>query len=114
VKGSLGVAIASSRLLAKNNAPQSIDTDEENRKEQENMDENNEKQFLKRQTAQEESVFTKELTKLGNQAVKMSLISGHGYHGGKYEILCNGQIFLLTPEQAHSYLKDLVKQHQRK
>jgi hypothetical protein len=82
-------------------------------KQQGNMDENHEKQILKRQTAAEESVFTNELTKLGNQAVKKGLISGHGYHGGNYEILCNGQIFLLTPEEAHSYLKDLVKQHQK-
>ncbi len=77
------------------------------------MDDNHEKQILNRQTAAQESVFTKELTQLGNQAVKKGLISGHGYHGGKYEILCNGQIFLLTPEQAHAYLKDLVKQHQK-
>lgn len=77
------------------------------------MEENQEEQILDRQTAAKEVVLTNELTKLGNQAVKKGLISGHGYHGGKYEILCNGQIFLLTPEQAHSYLKDLVKQHQK-
>jgi len=77
------------------------------------MEENKEEQILDRQTAAKEVVLTNELTKLGNQAVKKGLISGHGYHGGKYEILCNGQIFLLTPEQAHSYLKDLVKQHQK-
>jgi hypothetical protein len=82
-------------------------------KEQEIMDENHEPQIRKRPKAEPESVFTNELTQLGNQAVKKGLISGHGYHGGKYEILCNGQIFLLTPEQAHSYLKDLVKQHQK-
>jgi hypothetical protein len=82
-------------------------------KEQQIMDENHEQQIRKRPKAEPESVFTNELTQLGNQAVKKGLISGHGYHGGKYEILCNGQIFLLTPEQAHSYLKDLVKQHQR-
>jgi hypothetical protein len=82
-------------------------------KEQQNMEENQEEQILDRQTAAKEVVLTNELTKLGNQAVKKGLISGHGYHGGKYEILCNGQIFLLTPEQAHSYLKDLVKQHQK-
>ena len=78
------------------------------------MDYNNKEQFLNRQAIAGESLFANELTKLGNQAVKISLISGHGYHGGKYEILCNGQIFLLTPEEAHTYLKDLVKQHQKK
>ena len=77
------------------------------------MDENNTEQMLEQQTAAKESLFTHELTKLGNQAVKKGLISGHGYHGGNYEILCNGQIFLLTPEAAHSYLKDLIRQHQR-
>ncbi len=84
-----------------------------NTKEPENMDENNEEQILDRKTAAKESALTNELTKLGNQAVKKGLISGHGYHGGKYEILCNGQIFLLTPEKAHSYLKDLVKNHHK-
>lgn len=75
------------------------------------MDKNNDEQILNQRGAGVESVFTNELTKLGNQAVKRGLISGHGYHGGKYEILCNGQIFLLSPEDAHSYLKNLVAQH---
>jgi hypothetical protein len=77
------------------------------------MDENNEEQILNHAIADKESVLTKELTQLGNLAVKKSLISGHGYHGGKYEILCNGQIFLLSPEQAHSYLKNLVEQYRK-
>lgn len=75
------------------------------------MDKNNDEQILNQRSAGVESVFTNELTKLGNQAVKRGLISGHGYHGGKYEILCNGQLFLLSPEDAHSYLKNLVAQH---
>lgn len=75
------------------------------------MDKNDDEQILNQQSAGAESVFTNEITKLGNQAVKRGLISGHGYHGGKYEILCNGQIFLLSPEDAHSYLKNLVAQH---
>ncbi|AOW98204.1 MAG: hypothetical protein F6K50_35770 [Moorea sp. SIO3I7] len=54
-----------------------------------------------------------ELTKLGNQAAKMGLIGGHGYYLGRYEILCKGQIFTLSPEEAYSYLKKLVAQHQR-
>ncbi|HEY9739976.1 MAG TPA: hypothetical protein V6C90_05750 [Coleofasciculaceae cyanobacterium] len=75
------------------------------------MDKNNDEQILNQRSAGVESVSTSELTKLGNQAVKRGLISGHGYHGGKYEILCNGQIFLLSPEDAYSYLKNLVAQH---
>ncbi|HEY9636167.1 MAG TPA: hypothetical protein V6D14_22365 [Coleofasciculaceae cyanobacterium] len=77
------------------------------------MDENNEEQIFNKHIVGMESVFTNELTKFGNQAVKRGLISGHGYHKGKYEILCNGQIFLLSPEEAHSYLKNLVEQHHR-
>lgn len=76
------------------------------------MDENNEEQIYNQRSTGVESVLTKELTKFGNQAVKRGLISGHGYYQGKYEILCNGQIFLLSPEKAHSYLKSLVEQHQ--
>jgi hypothetical protein len=77
------------------------------------MDERNEEQILNQRTADRESSFTQELTPLGNQAVKRGLISGHGYHSGKYEILCNGQIFLLSPEEAYSYLKTLLEQHQK-
>jgi hypothetical protein len=77
------------------------------------MDENNEEQILNQRIAGVEAFFTNELTQLGNQAVKKGLISGHGYHGGNYEILCNGQIFLLSPEDAHSYLKNLVEKHQK-
>lgn len=72
------------------------------------MDKNNEEEMLNQPIAGVESFFTNEITQLGNQAVKKGLISGHGYHGGNYEILCNGQIFLLSLEEAHSYLKNLV------
>ena len=77
------------------------------------MEGNNEQQSVNQRLAGRESVLTNELTKLGNQAVKKGLISGHGYHSGKYEILCNGQFFLLSPEAAHSYLKNLLEQHQK-
>lgn len=79
------------------------------------MQENNEEQLLERQilNKNKESVCPNDLTRLGNQAVKMGLLSGHGFHRGKYEILFNGQIFLLSPEEAHSYLKNLVEQHQK-
>jgi hypothetical protein len=62
-----------------------------------------------------ESSLTKDLTevtRLGNQAVKMGLISGHGYYGGNYDILYKGQVFHLSPEAAHTYLKKLVEEHQ--
>lgn len=75
------------------------------------MEENNDKKFINQELGSDNSLFTTELTHLGNKAVKKGLISGHGYHGGKYEILCNGQIFLLSPEEAYSYLKNLLEQH---
>jgi hypothetical protein len=77
------------------------------------MKEKNEEQLLNQDRAEMEPVFTNELKQFGNQAVKRGLISGHGYYQGRYEILCNGQIFLLSPKEAHSYLKNLVEQHQR-
>jgi hypothetical protein len=77
------------------------------------MDKKHEEKLLNQETAAKEAFFTTELTQLGNQAVKKGLISGHGYYQGKYEILCNGQIFLLSPEKAYSYLKTLIEQHQK-
>ncbi|MFB8788505.1 MAG: hypothetical protein U7123_06570 [Potamolinea sp.] len=73
------------------------------------MDENNHEQTLNQRIANKKPSITNELTQLGNLAVKRGLISGHGYHGGKYEILCLGQLFHLTLEEAYSYLKTLVE-----
>lgn len=75
------------------------------------MDKKHEEKLINQDTNPNEAFSTTEITELGNQAVKKGLISGHGYYQGKYEILCNGQIFLLTPEKAYSYLKTLVEQH---
>ena len=76
------------------------------------MDKKNEEKQIRQETAAKQAFSTTEITQLGNQAVKKGLISGHGYHQGKYEILCNGQVFLLSPEKAYSYLKTLTEQHQ--
>lgn len=73
------------------------------------MDENNQEQVFNQMISSKKPLITNELTQLGNLAVKRGLISGHGYHGGKYEILCLGQLFQLTLEEAHSYLKSLVE-----
>ncbi len=51
-----------------------------------------------------------DLTELGNAAIQAGLIAGHGYHSGKYEILCNGEALLFTPEEAEAYLKSLFEQ----
>lgn len=75
------------------------------------MDEKNEEPTLNQEVTELKSMLTEQLRRLGNQAVKRGLISGHGYYEGRYEILCNGQIFHLSPEEAHSYLKNLVERH---
>lgn len=77
------------------------------------MDKKHEEKQISQDAAAEEAFLTTEITQLGNQAVKKGLISGHGYYQGNYEILCNGQIFLLSPEKAYSYLKTLIAQHQQ-
>lgn len=51
-----------------------------------------------------------DLTELGNAAIKAGLIAGHGYHSGKYEILCKGEALLFTPEEAEEYLKSLFNE----
>jgi hypothetical protein len=39
----------------------------------------------------------------------MGLIAGHGFHGGKYEILRNGEAILLPINEAEIYLEQLIK-----
>lgn len=58
---------------------------------------------------QEEMLSVNRLTALGNQAVNLGLIAGHGYHHGQYEILRQGQVHLLTPTQATQYLENLLR-----
>lgn len=50
------------------------------------------------------------LTELGNKAVDLGLIAGHGYRGGKYEILRQGKALLMSPEEAQTYLEKLIKE----
>jgi hypothetical protein len=63
-----------------------------------------------RQQLREEGEFAtiNILNDLGNQAVQMGLIIGHGYHGGKYEILCKSEVILLSPQEAQAYLHNLI------
>lgn len=56
-----------------------------------------------------ESLSVNQLTELGNQAIQMGLIAGHGYHRGQYEILRQGKIMLMTPQEALVYLQDLIR-----
>lgn len=49
-----------------------------------------------------------QLTVLGNRAIALGLIVGHGYHQGKYELLHRGEALLLSPPEAVSYLQSLI------
>lgn len=55
-----------------------------------------------------EAISTNQLHELGNQAIQLGLISGHGYHGGQYEILRQGEFILLSPTEAEQYLRALI------
>ncbi|MBK4728876.1 hypothetical protein JJD41_03085 [Oxynema sp. CENA135] len=68
--------------------------------------------FVKRQLDREiEMLSYNQLTELGNRAVALGLILGHGYRGGKYEILMRDRDLLLSPEEAQPYLEQLLKQN---
>ena len=56
-----------------------------------------------------ETISINKLTELGNRAIQLGLIAGHGYHRGQYEILRQGQIILLSPTEATSYLENLLQ-----
>jgi hypothetical protein len=53
------------------------------------------------------------LTETANKAIEMGLIIGHGYHGGKYEILHKTEVVLLTPEEAQAYLQNLIDESEK-
>jgi hypothetical protein len=48
------------------------------------------------------------LTELGNRAVSLKLIAGHGFHKGQYELLREGKSLLMTPIEAQKYLEELI------
>lgn len=55
-----------------------------------------------------ECISLNQLNDMGNQAVALGLIAGHGHHRGQYEILRQGKILLMSPQEAFTYLKALV------
>lgn len=57
-----------------------------------------------------EAIDTNQLTELGNRAIKLKLIAGHGFHGGKYELLRQGEVITLSPKEAMSYLTLLINE----
>ncbi|EDX83490.1 hypothetical protein S7335_670 [Synechococcus sp. PCC 7335] len=42
--------------------------------------------------------------------MEKKLISAHGYRSGQYELLCQGEFILLSPQEALQYLQRLVEQ----
>ncbi|MEQ8752689.1 MAG: hypothetical protein RID09_04105 [Coleofasciculus sp. G1-WW12-02] len=56
-----------------------------------------------------EGISINKLTQLGNQAVQLGLIAGHGYHKGQYEILRQGKALMMSPDEAQAYLEKLIQ-----
>ncbi|MEL6463148.1 MAG: hypothetical protein AAFQ91_33870 [Cyanobacteria bacterium J06621_15] len=70
--------------------------------------------MLRQQIEQESDLIAiNMLNDLGNQAIKMGLIIGHGYHSGKYEILRKNEMINLTPEEAQLYLQNLIAEKEQ-
>jgi hypothetical protein len=69
----------------------------------------NEDDLKQRLNLEIETMSVNKLTEMGNLAVSMGLIAGHGFHGGKYEILRQGQALLLPVNEAETYLEQLIK-----
>ena len=61
------------------------------------------------QEKEQEILSLNKLTELGNEAINLGLIVGHGYRGGQYEILRSGEVLLMTPQEAQSYLQGLIE-----
>ena len=68
----------------------------------------NEDQLKARLNLEIETVSINQLTELGNLAISMVLIAGHGFHGGQYEILRQGKVILLPANEAANYLSQLI------
>ncbi|MCG8367546.1 MAG: hypothetical protein MJA27_29950 [Pseudanabaenales cyanobacterium] len=56
-----------------------------------------------------ERISLNQLNELGNQAVALGLIGGHGHHRGQYEILRQGEVLLMSPQAAIPYLQSLIR-----
>ena len=69
----------------------------------------NEDELSKRLNLEMETMSVNKLTETGNLAVSMGLIAGHGFHGGQYEILQQGEVILLSVNEAGPYLENLIK-----
>jgi hypothetical protein len=69
----------------------------------------NEDSLKQRINLELETISCNQLNELGNQAVKLGLIAGHGYHKGQYEILRQEKVLLMSPDEAIEYLQQLIQ-----
>jgi hypothetical protein len=83
---------------------------EQNMDEQ-NMDEqSDETLFTNRMNLELETIGMNKLNDLGNNAIRLGLIAGHGHHGGQYELLHKGKVVTLSPSEAVTYLENLIQE----
>jgi hypothetical protein len=75
-----------------------------------NQQMSNQDEMEQRLNLELEVISINQLNELGNQAIQLGLIAGHGYRGGRYEILRQGEFILLPPNEAEQYLRDLINQ----
>jgi hypothetical protein len=66
--------------------------------------------FENRLNLELQSIGLNQLNDLGNQAVSLGLIAGHGHHGGQYELLRQGKVVTISPSEAVGYLENLIKE----
>jgi hypothetical protein len=66
--------------------------------------------FTNRMNLELESISMNQLHELGNKAVSLGLIAGHGHHGGQYELIQQGKIVTLSPSEAVTYLENLIQE----
>jgi hypothetical protein len=57
-----------------------------------------------------ESIGLNQLNDLGNKAISLGLIAGHGHHGGQYELLHQGKVVTISPNEAVTYLENLIQE----
>lgn len=69
----------------------------------------NEDSLKQRINLELETISCNQLNELGNQAVKLGLIAGHGYHKGQYEILRQEKVLLMSPDEAIEYLQQVIQ-----
>lgn len=65
--------------------------------------------YAKEHDVKFESDGWNELSSLGNRAVTLNLIIGHGFHRGQYEVLHRSEALLMSPQEAIAYLQEIIQ-----